>query len=154
MSIEDDLRDLARIPLFATLEFEARRQIVFAGETRILRYDDILFRQGERSDAGYLLLNGRLEIEAGRGVRGQKVISPPSLIGEMALLTETERPVTILARAPSTVLKISRLLFHRVLKENPRSAAQVRSLVELRLRAYSQELEATRRNNFSDVVTE
>ncbi len=151
MSLETDLREMARIPLFEALEYEARRLLAFSAETRILRADDILFRQGERSDGGYLLLNGALDVEGG-GAKARVVLRPPTLVGEIALLTQTDRPATVIASQPSTVLKISRTLFQRVLREHPRSAAQIKHFVETRLTTFKRDLEETRQRNFIDPV--
>jgi CRP-like cAMP-binding protein len=150
MSLDSDLRDLARIPLFAALEYEARRLLAFSAETRILRTDDVLFRKGERSDGGYFLLAGSLEIDRADGSAARKIINPPILVGELAILTDTERPATVTARAPSTVLKIPRHLFQRILKEHPRSAMQTRALVESRLTSFARDLGEARKANFLD----
>ncbi len=150
MSFESDLREIARIPFFAALEFEARRLLAFSAETRILRSREVLFVKGEISDCGYLLLNGSLEIDGQRAIDGTQVLNPPVLIGEMALLTETVRPATLIARTPATVLRISRALFARILKEHPRSAIQTRALIEDRLVAFKQDIAQARARNFLD----
>jgi CRP-like cAMP-binding protein len=151
MSIENEVADWAQIPLFAALEYNARRMIGFSGETRILRRDDVVFRQGDASDGGYILLNGEIELRAAEESIPAKIIAPPALIGELALMTQTTRPVTATARTPSAVLKISRDLFQRVLKENPRSARQVRALVEARLAELTKTMGESAARNFADV---
>jgi len=150
MSLDSDLNELARIPIFAALEYEARRLLAFSSETRILRAGDVLLRKGERSDCGYLLVNGTLELTPNNKAVESKIIRPTVLIGELALLTETERPSTVTAVSPSTVLKISRNLFLRVLREHPRSASQARNLIESRLRSYARDLGETRAAHFLD----
>ena len=150
MSLESDLRELGRIPLFAAMEYEALRLIAFAGEARILRAGDIVFRKGDISDGGYVLLNGRLELESPTAGRAHRAITPPMLVGELALITETERPGTLVARSPSSVLRISRDLFQRVLREFPRSARQTRDFVETRLAAYLRDIAETSGRRFLD----
>ncbi|MGA9487995.1 MAG: cyclic nucleotide-binding domain-containing protein [Methylocella sp.] len=49
------------------------------------------------------------------------------------MLTETRRPATAIAREPSTVLRISRPLFHRILQEFPESAERLRQSLSERL---------------------
>ncbi|MDO9441051.1 MAG: cyclic nucleotide-binding domain-containing protein [Beijerinckiaceae bacterium] len=138
MSLEDDIRNLTRIPLFADVEIDALRLIAFSAETRILRAGDILFRKGEVSDGGFVVISGSLsldpEIEGGRGLQA---VGPYSLVGELALMTQTERPVSAVARDATTVLKISRPVFQRVLKEFPRTAARLRLSIESRLIAFT-----------------
>jgi CRP-like cAMP-binding protein len=138
MALEDDIRDMARLPIFQEIEPEALRLLAFSAETKILRKGDVLFRRGEPSDAGFLVLSGSFQVDAPSKRDGAEfVIQAYSLIGEMALLTSTERPATVTAREPSTVLKISRAVFHRVLKEHPKSAIRVRASLESRLARFT-----------------
>lgn len=147
MTLADDIGNLARIPLFAELEPEALRLLMVAGETRILRAGDVLFRRGESSDCGYIVLTGSLALDAAdNGSPAVQIVGPNTLIGEIALISETERPVTALAREPSTVLKVPRSLFHRVLKEFPASANGVRQTIRTRLSDFTQKLEKLRRS--------
>ena len=150
MSLENDLRELGRIPLFAAMEYEALRLIAFAGEARILRAGDVVFRKGDISDGGYVLLNGLRELESPLAGGTHRAITPPMLVGELALVTETERPGTLIARSPSSVLKISRDLFQRVLREFPRTATQTRDFIEARLAAYLRDITETSQRRFLD----
>ena len=93
-----------------------------------------------------------MEIEASLNSEPAIALAPPVLIGELALLTQTERPVSVVARSPCTVLRISRDLFTRVLKEHPRSAAQVKNLVESRLMNFSKELSEIGSRKFLDTT--
>lgn len=142
MALEDDIRRLSRISLFRALETDALRLIAFGAETRILRAGDILFRKGDRSDAGFIVLSGSVALDAkSDGSPPAHVVRPESLIGEVALLVETERRATAMAREPSTVLKISRELFHRVLREYPESAKRLRAAMASELKSFVRDLE-------------
>jgi CRP-like cAMP-binding protein len=142
VALEDDIRKLSRISLFRALETDALRLIAFGAEAKILRAGDLLFRKGDKSDAGYIVLSGSIALdEAGDGSPPSQVLRADSLIGEVALLVATERPVSAMAREPSTVLKISRQLFHRVLREYPESARRLRATLADDLRSLVQELE-------------
>ena len=142
MSLEEDFRRLSRIPLFSALEPEAMRLVAFAAETRILRAGDVLFRKGDPADSGYIVLSGSIALDAAdRGGRAVGVVGRNGLVGELALLAELTRPVTAVAREPSTVLKVPRSLFHRVLQEFPRSAARIRATLSQRLSTFVAELQ-------------
>lgn len=151
MAIEDDIRNLARNPTLATLDPEALRQLAVAAETRILRNGEVLFRRDEPSDGGYVLVSGSIALDPsdhGQGVHGQRVhgqaahiVRPPTLIGDMALIAKTKRPATAIAREPTTTLKISRTLFHRILDELPRSAERLKRVLSDRLLQFLRELE-------------
>ena len=136
MALDDDVREMAQLPIFQELEPEALRLIAFSAETRILRMGDVLFTKGETSDGGFVVLSGSFAVESGSSL-GVEVVQAHSLIGEMALLTATERPATMVAREPSTVLVIRRAIFHRVLKEYPQSAMRMRGSIESRLSKFS-----------------
>jgi CRP-like cAMP-binding protein len=147
---DDDLHDLTRHPILAVLEPEALRFIALSAAQRILRNGEVLFRRDEPSDGGYFLRSGSVVFEPAGEARGEKIIRPPTLIGEMALIAPTRRPATAVAREPSGVLQISRTLFQRALAESPRSAERVRRLLEKRLHGFAQELSALRENAFED----
>lgn len=138
MTLQDDVRNLASLPAFRELAPEALRLIAFSAETRILRTGDALFRKGDASDGGYVVRSGSFRIESVSGPA--TILRPPTLIGDLALLIESDRPATVLAREPSSVLRISRALFRRILSEYPDSAAQLRRAMAQRLVAMQQEL--------------
>ena len=141
MALDDDIRKLARISFFRAMENDALRLIAFGAETKILRAGDVLFRRGDKSNAGFIVLNGAIALdEKGDGSPPSQVVRADALLGEVAMLVETEWPATAMAREPSTVLKISRDLFHRVLREYPQSAQHVRAAVADELRSFLREL--------------
>ncbi len=141
MALDDDIRRLSRISILGAMEKDALRLLAFGAETKILRAGDVLFRRGDKSDAGYIVLTGAIALDdKGDGSPPSHVVRTDALIGETALLVDTERPATAMAREPSTVLKISRHLFHRVLGEYPQSAARVRAAMAEELRSLVREL--------------
>lgn len=140
MALQDDVRNLASHPTLRDLDPEALRLIAFTAETRILRAGDVLFRQGDTSDGGYIVLSGGIALETGIGPA--VIVRPPALIGDAALIAETVRPATALAREPSSVLKISRTLFRRVLSEYPDSALRLRQTLAVRLLGLQRELQS------------
>jgi CRP-like cAMP-binding protein len=144
MALQDDIARLARIPLFAALEPDALRLIAFSAETRILRAGDVLFRRGDASDGGYIVRTGSLALDPDGGGATTQIARVDDLIGETAMITMVERPVTAVAREPSTVLKVSRELFHRVLHEFPDSAQRLRQTLSERLVNFTQELDGVR----------
>ena len=73
-----------------------------------------------------------------------EVSTPYSLLGELALISETPRPATAIASQPTTVLKIPRRLFHRVLNEYPSSAQALRQMIGTRLSDFMQHVDKIR----------
>lgn len=141
MSTQDHARQFAQIPFLSHLEPRAIELIAFSGETRIMRRGEVLFRKGDAADAGFVVLSGRLALDPCDG-RDPVEVTSGSLVGEMALLVETERKATATVVEPSGILRIPRPLFHRVLKENPGSAVRLRAFCARRLKDFARELEA------------
>ena len=142
MSLQDDIRNLSRLPPFRDLEPDALRLVALSAESRILRAGDMLFRQGEPSDGGYIVLSGKIALTSGKDPA--VIVGPPILLGAAALLTETERPATAQARQPSSVVKVPRDLYRRVLAEYPDSAVRVRRDIATRLLALQDDYERLR----------
>ncbi len=115
MALDDDIALLARVPLFASLGGEPVRLLAFSAETRFLRAGDVLFKEGQAADCGYV-------------------------VGEMALIIETLRPATAVARDPVTVLRIPRALFRRVLTEFPDAAQRIHEEFREKMRATTADL--------------
>lgn len=145
MGREVNIGELGKNPLLAALEPEALQFVAFSAETRTLRAGDVLFRLGDVSHDGFVVLSGSIALDpSGEGSVVARIIRPPALIGELALLTETHRPATAIAREPSAVLRISRQLFHRALQEFPQSAARLQEWLSMNLKQFMNDLGAVR----------
>ena len=139
MPRSDDARRFADIPFLANLDESALDAIAFASETKILRRGERLFTRGEPGACAYVLITGRLVLSEADGAKPIEV-TPGSLIGEMALLVDTERRSSADAVEPSAVLLIPRKAFMRVLKDHPASAIRLREFCAQRLAAFTEGL--------------
>lgn len=127
MSIEDDVNLLASVPTLRLLGIDALRVLAIGSESRRLRRDEILFRAGDTADAGYVVQYGSLKVSTqDAGGYRDAVVGPGTLIGELALLVEMQRPSTAKAVEESSVLRISRSMFLRVLEGHPDAARRLR----------------------------
>jgi CRP-like cAMP-binding protein len=126
MSIEDDIAFLERVPTLALLGRDALRILAIGAESRYLHDGNVLFSQGEAADAGYVVQEGLLGLGPVRGTDQDLMVGPGTLLGELALLTETTRPVTATALEPSTVIRIPRTLFLKMLEGYPEAAVRLR----------------------------
>lgn len=150
MSLEQDLHNLSQVPLFEAFETEALRILAFSAETRLLRAGDLLFSKGEPSDGGYVVLSGSIALSPSDAPGPEDtIVSPFALIGEIALISATERASTATALEPAAVLKISRALFHRILNEYPQSAMRIRGIISSRLSDFVRQLDEVRVSSFS-----
>ena len=127
MSIEDDVNLLAGVPTLKLLGVEVLRVLAIGSETRRVRRDEALFHAGDTSDAGYVVQSGAIRVShEDEGGYRDVVAGPGTLIGELALLIEMQRPSTAVAIAESSVLRISRSMFQRVLEGHPDAARRLR----------------------------
>ncbi|TCR68955.1 cyclic nucleotide-binding domain-containing protein [Bosea sp. BK604] len=142
MTLNDDIALLARQPLLSLMERDALRLVAFAAESRILRAGDVLFRNGEHSDGAFLIISGAVALlTQDDGRPADDVVGPGTLIGELALFANVDRPVTAIAREPTQVMKLSRSVMRRVLGESPESAQAIAGAIGERLRGFTSELQ-------------
>lgn len=139
MALDDDIALLARVPLFASLGGEPVRLLAFSSETRELRAGDILFKEGQAADSGYVVVEGSLVLANSAGLADRHA-TRGALLGEIALIVETLRPATATAREPCTVLRIPRTLFRRVLSEFPDAALHIHEDFREKMRATTADL--------------
>ena len=93
MSIEDDIAFLERVPTLRLLGRTALRILAIGAESRYVHDGETLFHAGESADSGYVIQEGSFELRpAGPGPSGDVVAGPGTLLGELALLTDTSRP--------------------------------------------------------------
>ena len=79
--------------------------------------DEYIFRQGEKGDKAYLLLDGRVAIE----INDKKVaeISEMEVFGEMSLILQKPRTASIKALKPTIVLPIDKKILEDLLTQSP-----------------------------------
>ena len=139
MSIEDDIAFLERVPTLAVLGREALRILAIGAENRYVHDGVALFKEGESADAAYVVQEGSFEL-AVPGVAEPSTAGVGVLIGELALITETKRSATATAREPSTVIRIPRSLFLKMLEGYPDAARRLRNAIAARVGDTAREL--------------
>lgn len=145
MALEDDIAFFEQVPTFAALGRQALQVLAIGAETRHLQSGAVLFYAGELADAAYLVQEGALLLEPGTFTeRDEHVVGPGTLIGELALLTDTVAPATAIAKEPTTVVRIPRNLFRKMLEGYPAAAQRLRDLMASRVNSWTQELGAVR----------
>ena len=134
MTIEDDIAFFERVPTLSMLGRGALRILAIGAESRYVHSGDTLFRAGEEADSGYVVQEGSFTLTPRVADDGDSVmVGAGTLLGELALFTETTRPVTATACEPSTVLRIPRALFLKMLDGYPEAAARLRDILATRI---------------------
>jgi len=109
-------RALAATPLFAGLPKEALEALVEHLALIPLEVGATLFREGEPSDALYVIVEGEVAVQAEGPPRVEMArLGPGAFIGEVALLTDQPRSATVTAIQTSELLRIDRHTLTRVL---------------------------------------
>ncbi len=124
MSIEDDVALLERVPTLRLLGTTALRMLAIGSEQRDIARGDLLFSAGDNADAGFIVQRGAFRIDDGGGA--EIIAGPGALIGELALVVAMQRPSTALAIEHSSVIRVARSLFQRVLESDPVAARRLR----------------------------
>jgi CRP-like cAMP-binding protein len=134
MTIEDDIAFLERVPSFSILGRDALRILAIGAESRYVHGGEVLFTVGDPADAGYVIQAGSftLKIDNTDASGAEMTVTRGALLGELALLTETTRPVTAIAAEPSTVIRVPRSLFLKMLEGFPDAARRLRDHIAAR----------------------
>lgn len=145
MTIEDDISLFERVPTLSMLGRGALRILAIGAESRYVHSGDILFAAGDDADSGYVVQEGSFRLSPRTSDNGRSVtVGVGALIGELALFTETTRPVTATALEPSTVLRIPRPLFLKMLDGYPEAATRLRDVLAKRIAESDRDIQQIR----------
>ena len=112
--------------------------IDFALEWVQVNAGQVIYNQGEESDAIYIVLNGRLRaIQEGEN-DGMKVIGEygqGDSVGELEVLTESARPGSLHAIRDAELAKFPKTLFNSLALEHPGITIKISKIIATRMRA-------------------
>ena len=145
MAIEDDITFFERVPTLGMLGRAALRILAIGAESRYVHRGEVLFTAGELADSGFVVQEGAFKLAAQESDGGRSLtVGPGTLLGELAMLTETTRPVTATALEPSTVLRIPRSLFIKMLDGYPDAAKRLRDTLARRSEEWDRDINYVR----------
>jgi CRP-like cAMP-binding protein len=126
MSIEDDVALLDRVPTLRLLGAASLRMIAIGSDQHSYNRGASLFNAGDEADCGYVVQTGSFNITSDDELRHEIFAGPGALIGELALIVAMPRPSSAVALEHSSVIKITRNLFQRILESDPAAARRLR----------------------------
>ena len=132
MGIEDDIVFIERVPTLRPLGRDALRILAIGAESRYVPKGEVLFVAGDAADCGYVIQEGSFKLESPSRSLADIIAGPGTLLGELALITEIKRPATATASEPSTVIRIPRSLFLKMLEGYPHAAHILRDQIVAR----------------------
>ena len=144
MSIEDDIAFLEGVPALRLLGRDALRILAIGAESRYVHEGAELFAEGEDADSAYVVQEGVFDLVSEKSAIAPSSAGPGTFIGELALLTETKRPVAAIAREPASVVRIPRQLFLKMLEGYPDAAVRMRDALASRVSQTAGELTRVR----------
>jgi CRP-like cAMP-binding protein len=100
------------------------RMLAIGSEQRNFEHGDVLFNAGDDADAGFIVQRGAFRVDD--GASAEVIARPGTLIGELALVVAMRRPSSAVALERSSVIRIARSLFQRVLESDPAAARRLR----------------------------
>jgi CRP-like cAMP-binding protein len=142
MSTEDEIALLERLPVLRPLGSGALRSLAIAAEIHSMQPGDVLFTAGEAADAAYIIAQGSVTLKPEYGTA--LIAGPGTLLGETAMFAETRRPATATARENTTMMRISRTTFLKVLDSYPDAARRLREMIASRTDQWAHEMENIR----------
>src|SRR4029077_2701093 len=89
--------------------------------------DKVLFHQGDRADAAYLIIEGEADIivNTPNGPVTIATLGSNEIVGEMAILCDVPRTATVQAKCRLVALRIAKDPFMRMVREFPNMAVSI-----------------------------
>src|SRR5689334_12467362 len=122
MSVDQDITLLEQVPMLRVLGRGILRTIAMAAETRQVETGETLFAPNEKPDCAFVVQEGLFALSMDPTSHRVIEAGPGTMLGEFALLTEAARPLSAIAQQPSTVMRISRSMFMKILGDDADAA--------------------------------
>ncbi len=137
MGLEDEAAVLRGNPLFERVDAVRLKLLAFTSDRQVFKAGDTLFREGEIVDAAFIILEGEAEIVAAtvQGPMTVAVRGRNDIVGEMGILCDIPRTMTIRAKSRLHTLAIEKTVFRQLLLDFPEIAVEVARVLAERLAA-------------------
>lgn len=123
----DECAVLRRVPLFRTMDPAKLKLLSFTSRRVRFPAGEYMIRKGDVSTAAYAILNGQAEvlIPVPGGEKVIALVGESRVVGEIGLLLDTPRTLSIRAKSDVDCLKLCRDVFFQLLRESPEFAIAV-----------------------------
>ncbi len=134
---------LKSIPIFKNLtekDFQRIEDLIHEVE---FPAEHVLFRQGDPSDAFYIIKTGKVRIVRHEGGKANEVaqLSDGEFFGEIGVIQDSERTADVVLSQDSTLLAIEKNEFQRFMAVNPAISMKIMSVMAGRYRANTEGIE-------------
>lgn len=146
MASEALVSPLARVGLFQGLRPMQMADMAHRAERIMFKPGAVIIEAGAAGDAAFVIVGGdAMRIAGPAESEGPELFPAGSLIGEMAMLIDTEHSSTVVAQTQVRALKISRQAMHEMMLEDPSLADHFVARISARLQGVMAELAAVER---------
>lgn len=140
MQYAEAVRMIRLIPILARIEPAMQKLLAFSSTFLAFEPGEVVFREGEPSDAAYVIEDG--EVELVLAVGGAEVVidryGRRQLFGEAGIFCDRPRTATVRAVGHVKVLKIEGEVFLRAVTGNPEAALAVMRMLSEKLAALTE----------------
>ena len=138
---------LRRVPFFGGLDSAKLKLLAFTSRALKFAPGEDLMKKGGVADSAYVILDGEAEVigETGGGEFVVAVLGSNALIGEMGVIRNVPRGLTVRAKTPVRALRIASEVFLGLITENPGCALDVMRQLSARVDASNARLAAAQR---------
>ena len=131
MALDDDIRILSGVGLFAELTQEQLRLLAFGAETMRFAAGREIYRENATADCAYVIARG--DVVLYRDHDGEAMLlarlGEGAILGELALIAQARRLSYAAAATDVEAIRLNRTLFRRILEEYPEVADQLRQRI-------------------------
>lgn len=128
-------------PLFNGLAPLQLKVLALTSERVNFRDGEALIRAGEGGDAAYLVVSGEVSVGMEEGEADERAVLPAgTLVGELAMLIETEHGSTVTAAGTVNALKFTRQMMHELMQRYPGMAEHFTAKLRSRLERMADQL--------------
>jgi CRP/FNR family transcriptional regulator, cyclic AMP receptor protein len=127
---------LARCPFFAGLSRRDLLELAKVSEDMEVEAGKVLTREGQSGSEFFVIVGGEVSVTK----NGQEIrtLGPGDFFGEIALLEDTPRTATVVAKTPLRFFVLTRRSFRSLLAHQPELEQKVLAALEERVRATSE----------------
>jgi CRP/FNR family transcriptional regulator, cyclic AMP receptor protein len=127
---------LARCPFFAGLSRRDLLELAKVSEDMEVEEGKVLTREGLSGSEFFVIVDGEVSVmKDGQEIR---TLGPGDFFGEIALLEDTPRTATVVAKTPLRFFVLTRRSFRSLLAHQPELEQKVLAALEERVRATSE----------------
>ena len=133
MSLLSECERLRDIPLFRDLDTAKCKLVAMSSDRLHYEVGDVVFEEGDPSDAVYFMLSGRIRVS--REFNGRRIelaeLTGGAVLGETGVICGRPRSASVVAIEETTMLRTDANVFHELLYQVPQvTVALARELAD------------------------